>query len=1065
MIKQFELIKIQRGRTITLSILVLSLLLLPIINPVQMIKADPQDETDPLGNRSSILINEGFESGIPTDWSNTGWLLDYYGSPHNGSNWIYSWAAGDTLITPSLNFDQDTVLSFWYCAEIATNPMDLELYIDTNDVSHMIWNDTGFTHTSYQQVTIDLSGYTGDHTILFIGMTSDMRGQLLDDILITTTILVKNVQNIDTGEYFDTIQEAIDDKDTQNGHTIEVSNGTYRENIIISKQLVLQAASTIVIDAMGGTAITINDENVVIDGFTIMNATDGFICNAAAFTIEYNTINASNNGISFSVHDIGIKWNGDENLFIGPTMILCNDINVDNNGIFISANNWGKNMHGSASMQVGAFIIDGNTIHAQRYGIDAWGFKWWGNDMQDDSVFDFKGLQVTNNMIYAGLSGVGDGIGWEDLYFFGQNMNDNASFILGDITFNNNIINSSGTGLEIYTIEKFGGDMKGSSSFLWTGNFEVINNNILSLTSRGLRVEYLKNFGNNMNDSSTFIMNDILIKDNVAVSEQDDAARFDTFREYGYYMGESASFTMGSFCINNNTFITNDMDSYGVDFYEFDSFGKYMRHSSTMTMGGIEIQDNTIVGGSIGWENINIYCFGSNMFDDTKFTMQHIEIRGNLITANGTALDIDELNELGYKLHQNAVCSIGDIIISDNILTSENGNGLELYDLGDHGTYLYDESSVDIGDILIRNNKIDAKEYGIWVKWFNNIGKDLYNNATCTIGDISFSENRISNSTYGVNITYMYHWGYRIFDNATLTKGDCNIASNQITNCTYGLALMNEENITVQKNIIQHCLYGIYITENGSLLYNNFLNNTNNAYDLGHNKWNIDPPVMETNIIRGEWLGGNYWSDYTGVDTTGDGLGDTQTPHNSSGNIIYDGDFYPLVEAQLTNTPPEVIEVYPIHGESMISRPPVELNATIGDNDNDLMTIIFCFINHTPIDHNWETISIFSDIYNGSYNYVPPKSTTWIWGNTTYTWSVNVTDGVTWTNETFTFTTGGSRYDVTNDNKVNYLDPLTTWNYRTNNPSGYPYDGLYDVNDDDKINYIDALTVWANRGV
>ena len=45
------------------------------------------------------------------------------------------------------------------------------------------------------------------------------------------------VHNIDTNEYFNQIQAAIDDADTQNGHTIEVSNGTYVENIVINKSL------------------------------------------------------------------------------------------------------------------------------------------------------------------------------------------------------------------------------------------------------------------------------------------------------------------------------------------------------------------------------------------------------------------------------------------------------------------------------------------------------------------------------------------------------------------------------------------------------------------------------------------------------------------------------------------------------------------------------------------------------------------------------------------------------------------------------------------------------------
>ena len=84
----------------------------------------------------------------------------------------------------------------------------------------------------------------------------------------------------------------------------------------------------------------------------------------------------------------------------------------------------------------------------------------------------------------------------------------------------------------------------------------------------------------------------------------------------------------------------------------------------------------------------------------------------------------------------------------------------------------------------------------------------------------------------------------------------------------------------------------------------------------------------------------------------------------------------------------------------------------------------------------------------------------WIWGNTLYQWGINLTDGTFWVNNMYTFTTGGSRDDVNNDDTVNFIDAGIVWVHRTTNAL---YDGLYDVNGDCTVNFIDAGRTWVNR--
>jgi len=130
----------------------------------------------------STILNEGFENGFPIEgWTNSGWTKSLYGFAHSGSELAYSWANGDTLTTTSLTFGEKTELSFWYAAENAGNLMTLEVRIDET----LVWNST-FSNTSYNQAVINLSSYTGDHTVSFIAKTSGTYGQLLDDIIVTT---------------------------------------------------------------------------------------------------------------------------------------------------------------------------------------------------------------------------------------------------------------------------------------------------------------------------------------------------------------------------------------------------------------------------------------------------------------------------------------------------------------------------------------------------------------------------------------------------------------------------------------------------------------------------------------------------------------------------------------------------------------------------------------------------------------------------------------------------------------------------------------------------------------
>jgi nitrous oxidase accessory protein NosD len=90
-------------------------------------------------------------------------------------------------------------------------------------------------------------------------------------------VLIAPVWNLNTGEGFGTIQRAIDDPDTANGHTLEVCPGLYVENVRVNKELAIKSkvgpSRTIVQAAdTNQDVFSVSANNVIIEGFTIRGA-------------------------------------------------------------------------------------------------------------------------------------------------------------------------------------------------------------------------------------------------------------------------------------------------------------------------------------------------------------------------------------------------------------------------------------------------------------------------------------------------------------------------------------------------------------------------------------------------------------------------------------------------------------------------------------------------------------------------------------------------------------------------------------------------------------------------
>ena len=116
-----------------------------------------------------------------------------------------------------------------------------------------------------------------------------------------------NVINTNTGRTYCTIQSAISDANTLNGHNISVGAGTYNENITVSKGLTINGANAnlacgsrvaeSVLAPASGVPVTITADGVTLNGFELT---------APSSTYAIVGSGRSNQGIIFNnIHDVG----------------------------------------------------------------------------------------------------------------------------------------------------------------------------------------------------------------------------------------------------------------------------------------------------------------------------------------------------------------------------------------------------------------------------------------------------------------------------------------------------------------------------------------------------------------------------------------------------------------------------------------------------------------------------------------------------------------------------------------------------------------------------------------
>jgi parallel beta-helix repeat protein len=250
------------------------------------------------------------------------------------------------------------------------------------------------------------------------------------------------------------------------------------------------------------------------------------------------------------------------------------------------------------------------------------------------------------------------------------------------------------------------------------------------------------------------------------------------------------------------------------------------------------------------------------------FNIQPVEANGTIyIRADGSidppTANITTADYVTYTFTGNISDSI---VIERNNMTLD-GAGYTVYGHGGgsgRGIDLSGRSNVTIKDMIIR-----AFDHGIYLS--GSLNNSIVGNNITANGwnGISLYESS-NNSIFGNHLTANYEWGIHLYASSNYNSIFGNSISGERTYGPHGingLYLINSSNNNIFGNEITNYSLGIHqdSSSNNKAYHNNFIDNDVQAgADNPSNIWDNGYPS-----------GGNYWSDYIGVDANSDGIGDT----------------------------------------------------------------------------------------------------------------------------------------------------------------------------------------------
>ncbi|MGC9308071.1 MAG: PKD domain-containing protein, partial [Thermoplasmatota archaeon] len=266
----------------------------------------------------------------------------------------------------------------------------------------------------------------------------------------------------------------------------------------------------------------------------------------------------------------------------------------------------------------------------------------------------------------------------------------------------------------------------------------------------------------------------------------------------------------------------------------------------------------------IGESRNNTIISGGGTGDTIHITVDSVDIQSLCVEQSGS-----NTGDAGIDLDRVYRCTISNVCLRNNhhgiYMLYGGNNSVEYCEMFQNrwGIYMYGCSGMTISE----NDILHNYRQGIYMR-------------ICTDNDILV--NTVTNN---------------IDSNVYLRASDSNqIRGNNISSSEYGIYLLTAHENVISSNFVTDNDIGIQIEggDNNIVHRNNFIYNALfNAKDSSTtNNWDYEAH-------------GNFWDDYDGSDSNGDGIGDT--PYDVPGGGA-NQDQYPLMNATITDTVPPVIE-------------------------------------------------------------------------------------------------------------------------------------------------------------